>query len=281
MKYATLLVLTGTLALMAGCDETTTGTTSSSSSGAGGESVGSSSSSSSGTAGAGGMGTGGMGTGGMGTGGMGTGGMGTGGMGTGGMGGMGTGGAGGSGLVCDDATVVDKDDPAMRCVNGNPANVATEIMAPPNMVWAAAVAPNGVSSEYASMTPPDYKAVQATKAPDVYPASGDEPKAWASAMEDNQVEFIKVTYATPVVAKAVWVYETFSPGAISKITVTAADGDHVVYTKAVPATLGICSHITSASTKTCSPISAVRVDLDSPKVPGFNEIDAIGLVPAQ
>ena len=280
MKYAIVLGLVGALAFAAGCsDDPKTTDTSSSSSGAGGESTVSSSSSSSGM---GGMGTGGMGTGGMGTGGMGTGGMGTGGMGTGGMGtgGMGTGGAGGSGLVCDDATVVDKDDPAMRCANGNPVNVNTAIQAPANMVWASAVAMNGVSSEYSSgnMT---YHAIQATGAPDVYPDSGDRPEAWASAMEDNQVEFIKVTYATPVMAKAVWVYETFNPGAISKITITAMDGDHVVYTKATPATVGTCSHILSASTKTCSPISAVRVDLDSPKVPGFNEIDAIGLVPAQ
>ena len=215
MKYAIVFGMVGALAFAAGCDETTTGdTTSASSSGAGGESVGNSSSSS----GVGGMGTGG--TGGMGTGGMGTGGMGTGGMGTGGMGtgGMGTGGAGGSGLVCDDATLVDKADPAMRCVNGNPANVVTAIQAPANMVWASAVAMNGVSSEYSSgnMT---YQAIQATGAPDVYPDSGDRPEAWASAMEDNQVEFIKVTYATPIVAKAVWVYETFNPGAISKITI--------------------------------------------------------------
>ncbi len=291
MKYAIVLGLVGVMGFAMGCEETPTTTTSSSSSGAGGESTVSSSSSSSGMGGmgtggmgTGGMGTGGMGTGGMGTGGMGTGGMGTGGMGTGGMGtgGMGTGGAGGSGLVCDDATVVDKDDPAMRCANGVPTDVATPIMAPANMVWASAVAMNGVSSEYSmGVNPMDYHAVQATGAPNVYPESGDRPEAWASAMEDNQVEFIKVTYATPVVAKAVWVYETLNPGAISKITITAMDGDHVVYTKATPATVGTCSHILSASTKTCSPISAVRVELDSPKVTGFNEIDAIGLVPAQ
>jgi hypothetical protein len=202
------------------------------------------------------------------------GGMGTGGTGGMGTGGMSTGGAGGGPKVCDNGIAVDIEDANVRCVNGMVANT---VMAPVSMVWADSIpAMNGYSSQF---SPTDYSAMQATGVPDVYPASGDEPKAWASQTLDDMAEFIIVNYKTPVVAESVWVYETNSPGAITKITITAADGDHIVYQQAA-ATLGACSHIRSVSTKTCSPISAVRIDLDSVKVLGYNEIDAVGLLPA-
>jgi hypothetical protein len=278
MKYAILMSLVGAVAFAAvGCsDDPKTGDTTGS-----GGSEASSSSSSSGSAGAGGAmasssssssGAGGGGGAGGGAGGAGGGAGGAGG-GAGGAGGGG-GGAGGGAMVCDNSEVVDKDDPAMRCQMGVPTQVVNVVMAPPAMVWADKI--NAFSSEYG---PGFYGSGQAKAAPDVYPDSGDEQKAWATMTPDGMNEFITVGYTTPVVAESVWVYETFNPGAISKITITAADGDHIVYMNANAQSLGICSHILSVSTKTCSPISAVRIDLASEKVGGYNEIDAVGLLP--
>jgi hypothetical protein len=263
MKYALLLSFAGALAFVAGCgDDTKTGNTG----GSGGSDTTSSSSSSgngsssSGTAGAGGMGTGGMGTGGMGT------------------GGMGTGGSGGGAKVCDNSTVVDKEDAAARCQAGNPSMLVTEIQADPSMIWADKLGP--FSSEYG---PGMWGANQATQAPNVYPASGDEPNSWAqvAGKEDAAGEFITVQYTTPVVAESVWIYETFNPGAIAKVTITTADGPKEIYNNAGPKPIGQCSHILSVSTKTCSPVSAVRIDLAADKVIGINEIDAVGLLPAK
>ncbi len=178
--------------------------------------------------------------------------------------------------VCGDATVVDKADGNVRCANGM---VVDAIMAPVTMVWADSIpAINGFSSQF---SPTDYGAIQATGAPDVYPSSGDEPKAWASQTTDDKVEFIKVEYKTPVVADSVWVFQTFNPGAISKITVTALGVDEIIYENMNPQTVGSCAHVLSVATKNCSPISSVRIDLNSPKVSGYNEIDAVGLLPYQ
>lgn len=258
MKYAVLTSLVGVAALIVGCsDDPKTGDTT----GSGGSesSSSSSSSSSSGSAGAGGMGSGGAG-----------------GMAASSSSSSG-GGAGGGPTTCDNAAVVDKVDPAMRCTGANNDMVVNTVMAPADMVWADSADPAGFSSEY---SPTDYGVIQATGAPDVYPAAADEPKAWASLTLDDMDEFITVGFKTPVVAESVWVFQTFNPGAITKITVKAADGDHVVYTGTAKS-VGACAHVLSVSTKTCSPISSVRIDVGSKAVPGYNEIDAVGLIPAK
>jgi len=252
MKYAIIMTLVGVAAFIVGCDgETNKGDTT----GSGGSESSSSSSSSSGSAGAGGMGSG-------------------------GAGGMGTSssssGAGGS-MLCDNAAVVDKVDPAMRCTGAANDMVVNTVMAPANMVWADTADPAGFSSQY---SPADYGVIQATGAPDVYPSAADEPKAWASQTLDDMDEFITLGFTNPVKAESLWVFQTYNPGAITKITIKAADGDHVVYT-GTAAPIGACAHVLSVSTKTCSPISSVRIDVGSKAVPGYNEIDAVGLLPAK
>lgn len=178
-------------------------------------------------------------------------------------------------LVCDNPAVVDKVDSNMRCKNALPGEVVDIVMAPATMVWADKI--EDFSTEYGIG---NYGSTQAKGAPDVYPASGDEPKAWAQSAADSMTpEFIKVGYTVPVMAESVWVFETYNPGAISKITITAGGVDSIVYEKMNPQSVGACSHVLSVSTKTCTPISAVRIDIASDKVLGFNEIDAVGLLP--
>lgn len=256
MKYAVLTSLVGVAALIVGCsDDPKTGDTT----GSGGSE--SSSSSSSGSAGAGGMGTSSSSSSGGGAGGA----------------GGGAGGAGGGPMVCDNAAVVDKADPAMRCTGANDDMLVNTVMAPADMVWADSADPAGFSSQYSAT---DYSVDQATGAPNVYPAAADEPLAWASQTLDDMDEFITLGFKTPVVAESLWVFQTYNPGAITKITVKAADGDHVVYTGTAQS-IGACAHVLSVSTKTCSPISSVRIDVGSKAVPGYNEIDAVGLLPAK
>ncbi len=201
--------------------------------------------------------------------------------GTGGTGGMssssgsmaGSGGMGGGvPLVCDGGKVVDDADETKRC-GVIATEVATVIMAPATMVWADKVVE--VSSEYQTM---EYSAKQTLGAPDVYPAGADEPKAWATLGLDNPNEFVTVSFTTPVIGEAVWVYETYNPGAVKKITITTTEGDKVIYDAAAKP-IGACAHIRSAPTMTCAPISQVRIDLGSELVDGWNEIDAIGILP--
>jgi hypothetical protein len=143
---------------------------------------------------------------------------------------------------------------------------------PPAMVWGASV--RAMSTQYAI---DNWSAAQALGAPDVWPANGDQVKAWASTGADDRVEFLEVGLARPVALSAVEVYETFNPGAVSEIELIAASGKRIVVHRAAAAAAGeaaVRKRVDFACT--AEPIVAVRVTIDSPRVAGWNEIDAIG-----
>ncbi|TKD00921.1 hypothetical protein E8A74_32795 [Polyangium fumosum] len=188
----------------------------------------------------------------------------------------GTGGSGGDAgpmQLCNDGEVVDEVDDTKRCINVT--NLVNVIEAPAGVVWADQEV--DVSSEYSPAG--GYSASQALGAPNVYPDAGDESKAWATQTEDKDGEFLTVGFSTAVTGEAVWIYETFNPGAVKKVTITTSEGAKVIYDNPAPKSIGACAHILSVPTLTCAKISAVRIDLDSKAVLGFNEIDAVGILP--
>ena len=118
---------------------------------------------------------------------------------------------------------------------------------------------------------------QATGEPDTHMA-GDIQTAWASLTPDGQDEWLMLEYAEPVAPEAVLVYETFNPGALCRVTVFKLDGEEVEVWKGkdpTPMNSGMgTSEITfEAPFKT----NRVKIYLDSRNVPGWNEIDAVGL----
>ncbi len=145
----------------------------------------------------------------------------------------------------------------------------------PQPQWAASV--RAVSSEW---SPTSWSAFNVLGAPDVYPQHGDLAKAWASREQDAPTEFIEVGFAEPAHASALQVAQTFNPGAIAAVELITASGQHIQIAGA-PNTFvaGSTSRIDTFSTAcTSEPIVAARVTLNSAAVPGWNEIDAIGLV---
>ena len=141
--------------------------------------------------------------------------------------------------------------------------------------WATSV--RAVSSEY---SPDAWNAQNVLGPPDVYPAYGDIRKAWASREQDAAEEFIEVGFAQPMRASALQVVQTFNPGAIATVELITASGQIVqIHGPANSYTPGSTSRIDMLSTEcTDEPIVAARVSLASGAVPGWNEIDAIGLV---
>ena len=126
---------------------------------------------------------------------------------------------------------------------------------------------------------------QATGAPDSLQA-GDKTTAWASFTQDEQREWLLLDYAKPVRAKEIQVYESFNPGALSKITAFDVDGkENIVWqlpyagitvdtTKGYP---GIESTVTRSRgavmiskfpVKVDFPIQRIKLYLDSPRVKG-------------
>lgn len=144
----------------------------------------------------------------------------------------------------------------------------------PGVMWADSVL--GYSSQY---TDRSWSAAQALGMPNVYPGSGDIPQAWASKEADGGPEWIELGYAQPQAVSAVEIYETFNPGAIESVELVTTSGRRIhLLPRGVPSTTGAFKRVFDVAC-TNEPIAAVRINVAAHLVDGWNEIDAVGLVP--
>lgn len=107
--------------------------------------------------------------------------------------------------------------------------------------------------------------------------AGDISTAWAPSEQDGGEEWLKLDYESTVDIAEVRVRETYNPGAISKVTAFLADGSEVtiwegVEPKSEPPVEMAFAVPNSVNAK------SVKVYLDTKRVPGWNEIDAVQLV---
>lgn len=145
----------------------------------------------------------------------------------------------------------------------------------PAVVWASTV--RGVSSEY---TATSWSARQVLGPPDVYPSGGDNARAWASRAADAAEEWIEVGFDRAGAAQGIELYETFNPGAVDRVELITASGRRIpVQTAAARPTGELATRRTLTTRCTQEPVVAARVHLASAQVAGWNELDAIGLVP--
>jgi hypothetical protein len=112
------------------------------------------------------------------------------------------------------------------------------------------------------------------------PAMGDDAAAWASLTQDAQKEWLELAYDRAVVPKEVQVYETLAPGAVSRVSAYDERGNATEAWSgndpAAPNQSGI--YIAKIPLRGSRPTDRIRIDIDSPRVSGWNEIDAVGLV---
>jgi hypothetical protein len=138
-----------------------------------------------------------------------------------------------------------------------------------------------------------WSARQATGAPNV-PKAGDHANAWATLAQDNGVEWIELTYEKAVRVTSVRIFENLAPGAVTRIT--ARVGDHHIDLWAPelgrPSSQSPCPKAPSGATYTARAgmcvleievgraytTDTIRVWLDTRRVTGWNEIDAVELV---
>ena len=110
------------------------------------------------------------------------------------------------------------------------------------------------------------------------PGAGDIVTAWASATPDGQDEWLLLEYAEPVVPTAVLVHETYNPGALVRVTAFRLDGREVeVWQGRDPTPVGAGRGVSEIKFKAGFKTNRVRIHLASPRMPGWNEIDAVGL----
>jgi len=113
------------------------------------------------------------------------------------------------------------------------------------------------------------------------PNYGDKRTAWASASRDDQIEWILAEFDQAVQVTSVHIYETHNPGAVFKITTPLPLGiEKTLWEGTDPTLTSAAGGISKIPITSKQPIRRIKIYLNSPAVPGWNEIDAIGLVEA-
>jgi len=114
------------------------------------------------------------------------------------------------------------------------------------------------------------------------PNAGDAVTAWASASVDGQPEWLVCQYAEAQKPESIVVHETFNPGAVNKITAFDAAGvEHLAWEGEDPTPRGQPRGVSVFPVKLDFATKKIKVYIDSPAVPGWNEIDAVGLRDAE
>lgn len=136
--------------------------------------------------------------------------------------------------------------------------------------WAAAAE---ASSQYGF---PDWSVTRATGAPAVN-ACADDSRAWASA-RGNGVEWLRLTYAQPVYATEVRIYQTLGRGAIFRVSLVNEDGAAQRIWEGEDTDLTCPGMLIVTVPQTAERIVGVNIDLDESRTGFWNQIDAVELI---
>jgi hypothetical protein len=117
---------------------------------------------------------------------------------------------------------------------------------------------------------------QAIGEPDTFQA-GDIVTAWASREPDGGEEWLKLDYENSVDVAEVRVRETHNPGAISKVTALLANGTEITLWEGVEPKAEAPVEMSFQVPDSVN-AKSVKVYLDTKRVAGWNEIDAVQLI---
>ena len=130
------------------------------------------------------------------------------------------------------------------------------------------------SSQYSQ---PGWSATQATGAPNTVKC-GDFPSAWASLSSSGK-DWILLTYTKPVIPTRIIIYQTYHPGAISRVDVVDEAGNSIMIYQTVPAISSQCPDILEIEVKDVNTlVHSVRITIDQSNHNGWSEIDAVQLL---
>ncbi len=149
----------------------------------------------------------------------------------------------------------------------------------PKIQWASKVL--GFSSERAdaSNPGPQYRAIQVLGSPNKLPQNGESVCAWSTAGADTYAEeYIKVGFENPVRIKQVSIGENWGAGAIIRVLAyDSTDREYIIHENKEddPTEKGRMSNIIIPQTE--YRVYAIKLIVAPAKIPGYNQIDAIGI----
>ena len=137
--------------------------------------------------------------------------------------------------------------------------------------WAASAT---ASSEYGN---PGWAAFQATGALDTFEC-GDYTTAWASS-SSSTVEWIELTYDTPVCPTEVNIIQTYNPDQVLFVDLLDVDGEYHDIYLGEPGEMAECPYTLSIPVEDADyQAIAVKITIDQSVLGSWNEIDAVELV---
>jgi len=119
---------------------------------------------------------------------------------------------------------------------------------------------------------------QATGQPDTMRA-GDSKTAWATLKAEMGEQWLDLTFETAIVPAKIRIYENFNPGAVSKVEVFDEAGTAQVIWEGIDSNKECPGYFEVAASVAATAINRVKVYLDTNRVKGWNEIDAVAVVP--
>lgn len=127
------------------------------------------------------------------------------------------------------------------------------------------------------LTPVQYSASQALGKPNVLPAGGQSPNAWAPDKPKRQ-EFLKLGYANPISIRQIAIGESHNPSAISRVLVYDEAGrEYVVHTFS-PGAVPLKGRMLNVFIDpTPYKVAAVKLEFDGAAVPDYFGIDAVAI----
>lgn len=134
------------------------------------------------------------------------------------------------------------------------------------------------SSQYSSG---NWSANRALGKENVYPNYGDIPNAWASQYADTKREYLVLGIDTLQTIRIIEIYETLNPGAVDTVYIRNANTQtwERIYSKPTITNLPTVARKFTIfmALETTYMVDAIRIAINSPEVPGWNEIDAVAL----
>ena len=127
------------------------------------------------------------------------------------------------------------------------------------------------------LTPIQYSAKQALGKPNVLPAGGQSPNAWAPD-RPNQKEFLKLGYDNPISIRQIAIAESHNPSAIYRVFAYDEAGKEYLINTLNPMAIPLKGRMLNIFMETTPyKVAAIKIEFDGGAVPDYYSIDAVAI----
>lgn len=127
------------------------------------------------------------------------------------------------------------------------------------------------------LTPVQYSAKQALGKPNVLPAGGQSPNAWAPD-KPKRKEFLKLGFDNPISIRQIAIAESHNPSAIYRVLAYDEAGKEYVVNTLNPSAVPLKGRMLNLfMDPTSYKVAAIKIEFDGAAVPDYYSIDAVAI----